>query len=85
MRVQFSPPLLLRHTRAFEKWKKTRPVGSRPGGAGTTAVKKPKPTSDKPEVAEAQFWKTVGGVLLRFVRIPDPWELPMTVFVLSWL
>ena len=43
--VQFKPPLLLLHTRALEKWKKTRPVASRLAGAGTIAVKNPKPTS----------------------------------------
>ena len=32
-----------------------------------------------------QFWKTSGGVLLRFVRMPEPCELPSTVLVLAWL
>src|SRR5438105_7260122 len=60
MRPQVKPPLLLRHTRAFEKWKKTRPVGSSVDGAGTMAVKNPNPTSSRPVVAPAQFWNTSG-------------------------
>src|SRR3954463_7060853 len=55
-RPQLTPPLLLRQTRAFEKWKKTRPVGSSLPGAGTMAVKNPNPTSERPLVADAPFW-----------------------------
>src|SRR5687768_14948253 len=41
MRFQLRPPLVVRQTRALEKWKNTRPVGSRLPGAATTAVKNP--------------------------------------------
>jgi hypothetical protein len=77
--------LLLRQTRAFEKWKKTRPVGSSAAGAGTTAVKNPKPTSARPAVAPTVLWILVGGLFDRLVRMFDPCELPMTVLVLVWL
>jgi hypothetical protein len=85
IRVHVSPPLSLRHTREFERWKKTPPAGSRFAGAGTTPVKKPNPTSLRPNVVAAQFWETAGGLLLRFVRMEEPCALPRTVFVFAWL
>src|SRR6476659_6056082 len=62
MRIQFRPPFVVFQTRALEKWKNTRPVESRPVGAGTTQVPNGNPTSDNPPVAAAQFWKVVGGL-----------------------
>ena len=86
IRVQAKPPLMVFQTREAEKWKNTRPVASRLAGAGMIAVKNPKPAeSFKPDVADAQFWSTSGGVLLRFVRMLEPCALPSTVFVLAWL
>ncbi len=75
IRVHVSPPLLLRQTREFEEWKKTRPVGSRFAGVGTIAVKKPNPTSLGPDVAAAQFRKTAGGLLPGFVRREEPFAI----------
>src|SRR5262245_52904535 len=56
IRVQARPPLSVRHTREFVKWKKTRPVASRLAGAGTIAVKNPAPAgSVRPPVPATQF------------------------------
>src|SRR5688572_15908519 len=72
IKFQVRPPLLLRQTREFVKWKKTRPVGSRFAGAGRTAVKNPAPALSASAPRATQFWKTSGGVLLRLVRMPEP-------------
>src|SRR2546430_1030857 len=55
IRVHARPPLMVFQTRVLEKWKNTRPVASRLAGAGTIAVKNPKPKSESPLVAAAQF------------------------------
>src|SRR5688572_12158983 len=46
-----SPPLAVRQTRVFEKWKKTRPLESSAAGAGMIAVKNGNPKSASPPVA----------------------------------
>src|SRR4051812_18328478 len=83
---QVKPPFVVFHTRVFEKWKNTRPVGSRFAGAEMTAVKTPNALPDSPAVADDQFWNTGGSTLpVTFVRIFEPCELPSTVAVFAWL
>ncbi len=56
MRIQFNPPLLLRHTRALEKWKNTFPVESSAAGARHDGGEEAGiPTSDNPAVADTKF------------------------------
>src|SRR5262245_26977278 len=85
MRMKLRPPSLVRHTRELVKWKNTRPVASSGAGGATIAVKKPAPAESVNAPRATQFWNTSGGLLLKFVRIPEPCELPSTVFVFAWL